>query len=263
MDATGSFESASETQVRLSIDALKALQPQIQDLQNIVSDYITTVQNAILKRREDYQTKLSQLKSMRNQLDLEIESNKICREKILEKLSKEMQSRDQSSLKYEEMKIRKESLEKEKESFTNQLDEIETQISSKIREINEQRDSVKNQTTLVNDKLYQFEQLLGLRIENPAFHSSRDSGDDDNDDDDDSSSNSETIRFIFKNVDPNDFKRTVSFTFDPLTTSITASNPELPPEIMSQGAKILIESKEIVYMWKFMRSALQAKLLES
>lgn len=261
MDVPASYKSTSEAQVRTSIDALKALRPQMQELENTVSDYITTVQNAILKRRSEYQTKLAELKSMERRLYKEIESNKASREELLEKLSKDMQNRDQSSLKYEEMKIQKENLEKEKESFTNQLDEIEKQISNKLREINVQRDSIKNQTTLVNDKLYQFEQLLGLRIESSAFQSSRD--DDEYGDNTNSTSQSETIKFVFKNVDPNDFKRTVSFTFDSVTASITASDPELPSEILSQGAEILLESKEIVYMWKFMRSALQGKLLES
>jgi chromosome segregation ATPase len=257
MESIASTENAAETQVRVNIESLKALQPQMQDLKNVVTDYISTVQNAILKRRTDYQIKLSQLKTIEAQLSSKIEMNKKSRELLLEELSHEMRNRDQSSIKLEEMKIQQENLEKEKQNFIKQLDEIELQISNKIKQINEQRDVMKNQTTLVNDKLFQFEQLLGLRIKGLAFESIDDLDDEQNDE------NSETIKFIFNNVDPNNFARSVFFTFDPVSTSIISSEPELSKEIYDQAIKIFIESKEIVFLWKFMRSSLQAKLLTS
>ena len=246
----------AESQVRANIEALQALKPQMQDLKQVINSYISFVQDAILKRRTDYQSKLSQLKSHEVQLKAEIEMNKKLREQLLEELSSEMRNRDQSSVKLEEMKIQEENIQRQKTEFSKQLEEIESQISSKIRQINEQRDIMKNQTTLVNDKLYQFEQLLGLRIEhsNMADYSLAE-GDPENEID--------TIIFIFKNIDPKDFSREASFTFDPVNVAILISDPPLPEAVFSEAIKLFLDTKEIAYLWKFLRSALQTELVSS
>lgn len=241
-----------ETQVRANLEALHELKPQMQELKQTVGSYISTVQDAILKRRTDYQSKLTQLRSSENQLKTEIEMNKKLREQLLEELSNEMRNRDQSSVKLDEMKIQQESLEKEKANFTKQLDEIEVQISDKLRQINEQRDIMKNQTTLVNDKLYQFEQLLGLRIE----HSSKLEEDEEGEEEE-----TDMITFIFKNIDPKDFSHEASFILDPVKVHIVHSDPPLPEDVLKQATDMFLETKEISYLWKFMRSAFRETLV--
>ena len=258
---------ASENQVRANMAALDALKPQMEDLKRLVSNYISTVQDALLKRRTTYQMRLSQLKSVEVKLKSDIEMNKRLREQLLEELSSEMRNKDQSSVKVEEMKIQQENLERQKKDFSRQLEEIESQISEKMRAISEQREVMKNQTFLVNDKLFQFEQLLGMRIEqsrhniqNPAIAENAKDDDDDDDDDDDVI---DAVTFTFKNVDPNDFSNEVSFIFDPEKVEILSSDPVLPRETYSEAIRIFTTSKEIGYLWKFMRSALRSKLLSS
>lgn len=244
----------AESQVRANIEALQALQPQMQDLKQAVSSYILYVQDAILKRRTEYQSKLSQLKSQETQLKSEIEMNKKLREQLLEELSTEMRNKDQSSIKLEEMKIQEESIQKQKDVFSKQLEEIESQIGSKIRQINEQRELMKNQTTLVNDKLYQFEQLLGLRIEHSNIT-------DDSAIDGTLDNEIDTIIFIFNNIDPKDFSREASFVFDPVNVTILSSNPQLPAKVYSEAINLFLDTKEIAYLWKYLRSALQSELV--
>lgn len=244
------MQTVTEGQVRKNLESLQALKPQMQQLKQIVESYLLSVQDSILKRRTEYHTKLSQLRSAETQLKLEIEMNKKLREQLLEDLSIEMRNRDQSSVKFEEMKIQQESLEKQKVEFSKKQEELENEISNKIRQINEQRDIMKNQTSLVNDKLYQFEQLLGLRIEQTI--------DDDNDDNDDAIG---AIKFIFHNIDPKDFSREASFIFDPVNVKIISSSPVLSEDKYTEAIKVFLETKEISYLWKYMRSAFQTELL--
>ncbi|OUT20004.1 hypothetical protein CAS74_004737, partial [Pichia kudriavzevii] len=66
----------TELQLRENIHVLQGLQPEMQDLKNTVAEYIENVQNAILKRRADYQRTLSHLKSTETKLKSEIKMNK-------------------------------------------------------------------------------------------------------------------------------------------------------------------------------------------
>ncbi|KAG0676981.1 hypothetical protein C6P40_005407 [Pichia californica] len=249
------MQNNMETQVRVNLENLQALKPQIQELKQVVGSYIHSVQDSIIKRRTEYQTKLSQLRSTETQLKLEIEMNKKLREQLLEELSSEMRNRDQSSVKYEEMKIQQEDLEKQRGEFNKQLEEIETLIATKIRQINEERDIMKNQTILVNDKLYQFEQLLGLRIEQSFA--------DDDEIDNDETSEGDMITFIFRNIDPKDFSKEASFVFDPMNVKIISSEPPLPEETFTEAIDIFVKTKEIAYLWKYMRSSFQSLLVSS
>lgn len=256
---------ASEGQVRANIDALNALKPQMEELKREVSKYVSSIQEAILKRRTTYQMKLSQLKSVEVKLKSDIEMNKRLREQLLEELSSEMRNKDQSSVKVEEMKIQQENLERQKKEFGIQLEQIENQITEKIRTINEQRDIMKNQTFLVNEKLFQFEQLLGMKIEQSRVNvhttgNVDDGVDEDEDDDDDAI---DAVTFIFKNVDPSNFSNEVSFVFDPEMVSIVSSTPKLSQDIYEEAIRIFSSSREIGYLWKFMRSALRTELLSS
>lgn len=246
-----------QKQIEENIDVLKNLKPQMTELQEIANNYLSTVRNAILKRRTEHQVKLSQLKSEDQKLKAEIERNKSARQELLEELAKEMRRRNESSTQVEEMKVQQESLERETAEFSKKIQDIETQISSKLRQISEQRDLLRNQTALVNDKLFQFEQLLGLRIVNIE--------------DDDILANgegveeekTESIKFMFKNVDPEDFTREVSFTLDPVAVKIVRSDPELPANVYSEAIETFVNTREIVFLWKHMRASLQKKILES
>lgn len=250
----------TEVQIRRNIHAVEGLRPQMEELKRVVLEYIASVQNAMLKRRTEYQLRLSQLRSAEVQLKSEIEMSNTLRSRLLEELSEEMRHRDQSSVKLEEMKIQKAALEKERDQFDKNLAEIELQISSKIKQINAQKDRMKNQTAMVNERLFQFEQLLGLRIEHAYLEQDVGSREDDAGD---AGDRHEAIVFYFKNVDPHDFAREVSFTFDPATVSVVDSAPLLSREDFSQATKLFLETKEIALLWKFMRSALQTRLLES
>ncbi|GMM44064.1 hypothetical protein DAPK24_006390 [Pichia kluyveri] len=258
MDA---FNSTAEAQVRNNIQSLKSLKPEMDNLKNSINEYIANVQNTILKNRASYQVKLSQLKSTEMQLKAEIESNKLLREQLYEELSNEMRNKDQSSIKVEEMKIQEENLEKEKLQLTKDLENIEIEIVNKTREINEQKDSLKNQTNLVNDKLYQFEQLLGLRIEPYSKTENEIENEDNTNQNDTDEIGVEKIKFIFKNVDPSDFAREVWFVFDPESVSIVSTYPEIPTETCDEIIKNFIHTKEIGLLWKQMRYSLQKKLL--
>lgn len=246
----------TELQLRENIHVLQGLQPEMQDLKNTVAEYIENVQNAILKRRADYQRTLSHLKSTETKLKSEIKMNKSLRDQLIQDLSNEMRRRDELSVKYEEMRVQQENLELQELQYSKQLADVENKIAVKLREVNEQRNKAKNQTTLVNDKLFQFEQLLGLSIEN-CLTENTNSGDEG----EDANTETEQIKFTFRNVDPNDFSREVFFVFDPLKAEIVFSNPELQPEVLKKGTQIFTETKEIGFMWKFMRFSLQEKLV--
>ncbi|ONH74287.1 putative kinetochore protein SPC25 [Pichia kudriavzevii] len=234
----------TELQLRENIHVLQGLQPEMQDLKNTVAEYIENVQNAILKRRADYQRTLSHLKSTETKLKSEIKMNKSLRDQLIQDLSNEMRRRDELSVKYEEMRVQQENLELQELQYSKQLADVENKIAVKLREVNEQRNKAKNQTTLVNDKLFQFEQLLGLSIEN-CLTENTNSGDEG----EDANTETEQIKFTFRNVDPNDFSREVFFVFDPLKAEIVFSNPELQPEVLKKGTQIFTETKEIGFMW--------------
>lgn len=259
METASVISDVNTRQIESSIAALRELQPKMDELKRVANTYLSTVKNAILKKRTDYQVKLSQLRSNEEQLKSEIERNKSARQELLEELAKEMRRRNESSKQVEEMKIQQESIEKEKREFTAKLEEIELQITTKLRQVNEQQEQLRNQTAMVNGKLFQFEQLLGLRIENTGEVAK----DISMADDDNHQEPAELIRFIFKNVDPEDFAREVSFVFDPVSVMVVSSEPHLPQEVYDEATSVFVNSKEIVNLWKFMRTSLQSKILET
>ncbi|TID30092.1 hypothetical protein CANINC_001316 [Pichia inconspicua] len=245
----------SQKQIEENIDLVNTLGPQMIELQEIANDYLSTVRNAILKRRTEHQIKLSQLRSHDQKLKAEIERNKSARQKLLEELAKEMKRRNESSTQVEEMRIQQESLQKETEEFTKKIQDLESQIGLKLRQITEQRDLLRNQTGLVNDKLFQFEHLLGLRIENTGYDTILPI------DENLVTEKTDLIKFVFKNVDPEDFTREVSFTLDPVSLKILRSHPELPISVYNEAVQIFVDTKEIVYLWKYMRASLQKEIL--
>lgn len=259
MDTAINKTAAAAMQVQENIEVLKALAPKMIELQRVANTYLSTVRNSILKRRTEYQVKLSQLKLSEQNLKVEIERNKTARQELLEELAKEMRRRNESSTQVEEMKVQQEAIEKETAEFSEKLEELESQITVKLRQINEQRELLRNQTALVNDRLFQFEQLLGLRIENTGGESMNISTFEHENEEE----KMELIKFSFKNVDPEDFTREVSFSFDPCSVSVVSSEPELPKSIYDEATKIFVDSKEIMYLWKFMRASLQSCILES
>lgn len=250
MDDVSSIQ-ASDTKVRLQLDSLVLLKAQMDELRNYIHSYIKNVQDLIIKKKTKYEVKLSEFQNVENQLNNEIDKFKNLRENLLKELSVDILSKDESVVKFNEMKIKQDELNNQKQEFVQKLNDLEEELNSKLLEINKQKDIIKNQTDFVNDKLFQFEQLLGLRIENFSPSNLDNSG----------SSDIEMIKFVFKNIDPNDFNAEVYFTFDPVKLSIYDSFPELDPSFNDTAVQAFVKSKDITVLWKLMRSELRKAIL--
>lgn len=241
----------AEKQLRESLKSVESLKPNMAHLKSVLGEYVLQLQQSIIRNKTQYEQKLSQLKDSEARLKHEIVSNQQMRETLLEELSHELRNKEQSAVKVNEMKIQQDTLIKQRDDMSAQLQQVEVEIAAKIKEINQQRELMKNQSTLINDKLFQFEQLLGLRIESYPLTEETDNP-----------QSFEAIKFVFNNIDPSDFNRQVFFVYDPEQVSIILCEPSLDPEITDHAMSIFTKTKEIGVLWKYMRTQLRNKLLQ-
>lgn len=237
------METPAVSQLSTAIDSLDNLIPQLGELKTLVSTFVTNIHESIAVKRAEYDREIGNLQIMETSLLEEIQSSKDSRQQLMDEISKEMADRDSASLNIKEMKLQHDNLITQREEFESQLAEIRTQISTKLSEINEQRHLIKNQSTIISDKLYQYEQLLGLKIE----HGGQEGGD-------------SLIKFIFTNVDPDDFSREVWFVLNPEDLKIIETSPKLSEEILEAAMGEFIKSKEIGQLWKTIRHELKSNL---
>lgn len=237
------METSAEKQLTTAIDSMDGLVPRLEELKMLVSTFVSNIHESIAAKRAEYDKEIGNLQIMENKLVDEIKNSQDSRQQLMDELSKEMADRDSASLNIKEMQLQHDDLVTQKQEFETKLVEIRTQISTKLSEINEQRHLIKNQSTIISDKLYQYEQLLGLKIE----HGGQEGGD-------------SLIKFIFTNVDPEDFSREVWFVLNPEELKIIETSPKLKEERLETAMEEFIKGKEIGQLWKTIRNELKSNL---
>lgn len=239
------METPAEKQLEASVESLDALVPKLRDLKQLISTFVSNMHESIAVKRAEYEREIANLQLAENKLLEEIKSSQESRQRLMDEFSKEMADRDSASLNIKEMKLQQENLAKQKEDFESQLQQIRSQIGARLEEISEQRRLIQNQSTIISDKLYQYEQLLGLRIEH---------------EDDIITATGTSIKFIFTNVDPENFSREVYFVLNPEELKIIETSPVLKPEFLQEAMSQFLKSKEIGHLWKTVRAELKANL---
>lgn len=236
----------AEQQLSVAIESLDSTIPQLSELKTQVSTFITRVHETIAVKRAEYDREMGNLQLTEAKLMEDIKTSQEARQRLMDEISREMAERDAAALNMKEMKLQHEDLLVQKQEFETQLAEVRAQMDTRLAEISEQRHLIKNQSAIISDKLYQYEQLLGLKIEYGG-QTAEQGGD-------------TLIKFIFTNVDPDDFSRQVYFVLNPEELVIVESDPKLPEETLKTAMNDFVKSKEIGRLWKTVRAHLKANL---
>ncbi|VEU22618.1 DEKNAAC103416 [Brettanomyces naardenensis] len=225
-----------------SIESFESLKPQMDALRLKVQDHLKRIQSTLITKRASYEKALSELGNHERELQAKIKTYEELERQLSEEVNKEVQDRDNSSMKVREMKLQEEELVRQTKKFKSDIKKLDIEIEQKLRKLNEEKGYIANQTSLIDDKAFQYEQLLGLRIETGGEDS--------------------LISFIFKNVDPDDFEREVYFVLDPSEYKTVETSPPLDQEVVGKIMDDFSKHKEIGYLWRDMRRELRRKLLE-
>lgn len=235
------MNSQEQQALESTIARFEQLQPGMDSMRQAVADHVKEIQKLVIRKRAGFEKELSELNSQESELKMKIEELEDLQKQMSGQMSKEIQERDSTSIKVKEMRIQQEHVEEQIEKFKKDIEGLDEQIGKKMRQLNDEKNMTANEKSTIEDRTFQYERLLGMRIE---------TGGKDN-----------LLSFIFCNVDPDDFEREVYFVLDPATYSIVQTSPELEENRIKEIMDEFSKSKEIMYLWRDMRKALKEKLL--
>ncbi|ODV87749.1 hypothetical protein CANARDRAFT_20479 [[Candida] arabinofermentans NRRL YB-2248] len=241
---------SSQQALEESLEKFEDLKPQLETLKSKLDQYLSTVEQNLINKKSKFEKELLDIYHQEKDLNNQLIQQKQIQEQLSVELNKDSENFNSSSLKLKELNLKQDEFLKEKSKIEFEIDKINKKIQSDMNSINSEKNFINNQSQLINEKTYQFENLLGLSISSVDLNGGED---------DDEYYNG--ISFTFKNIDPDDFNKTVSFIFDPTNYKIISSNPKLDDDIINRIIDNFKNHKEIGYLWKDMRYELKNKLL--
>ncbi len=225
-----------------SLNNLDSIRPLMDELRQSLQEHLKDIEQLVIRKRANYEKALAELESQKNELNIKIKKYDEEKNQISLILRREIEDKEKTSIKVREMKAQQERLTKQSEKFHSDIKRLDGEIEAKVQKLNDEKAMLSDQKSKITDKTFQFEQMLGMRIETGGENNS--------------------ISFIFKNVDPDNFQREVNFVLDPAKYQIVKTSPELPDTVVSEIMDRFAKHKEIGYLWRDMRIKLREKLLE-
>ncbi|QPG73742.1 hypothetical protein FOA43_001055 [Brettanomyces nanus] len=219
-----------------SIEEFEKLKPQMDSLRVKVQEHLKNIQSTLISKRATYEKALAELNNEERELDKKIRDFEKLEQQLRQEISKEIQDRDNSSMKVKEMKVQEEQLIEQTSKFQLDIDKVDEEIEKRLKEVTEERNTLTNQRTIIDDRTFQYEELLGMRIETGGENNQ--------------------ISFIFNNVDPDDFEREVYFVLDPNQYRIVETSPKLDEAAVTRIMDEFRSHKGISYLWRDMRKEL-------
>ncbi|KAG7764570.1 hypothetical protein KL946_003250 [Ogataea haglerorum] len=223
-----------------SLQSYEQLKEKMQMLKTRLSEYLEFVQADLLAKKRNYETSMIHLQEKERDLNTKLRTYEGLHNELLEELNRLISDRDASMSRVQQLKIQEEKLLREKKEHENKIQAINDELEDSMKAISERETFITKQSDLIEDKAFQLEQLLGLRMENAG----RDN----------------QILFVFRNVDSRDYSREVSFVFDPEKYSIVETDPVLDPGTVKSVMDDFLRHQEIGYLWRDMRREFKRKV---
>ncbi|GMF39049.1 hypothetical protein B5S28_g1430 [[Candida] boidinii] len=228
------------TGLSASLEQFEKLKNEMTSFQQIFNSHLTALQNELTSRKIQFDKTLSELKDHERDLKTTIRKNQELEKRLISLKNDEIDKYDESKVKIEELRNQQDDLLKQKIKFESQINQIENQITKSNKELQERKNFIQDQSSINDMNIYLYEKNLGLKI---------------------LSIDNEAIRFVFNNIDPDDYLREVWFELDAANWNIISTKPALDPEITKKILNDYFKHKEIGYFWRNMRSELKKKLL--
>lgn len=238
-----SMSSFQEQQaLEQSLKNLDLVRPLMDELRQSLQEHLKSIEQLVIGKRANYEKALTELENQKSELKAKIKKYDEEKSKISSIIRKEIEDKEKTSIKVREMRAQQEQLTKQSEKFHSDIKSLDREIDANVQKLNNEKTILSDQKSRIADRTFQFEQLLGMRIETGGENNS--------------------ISFIFRNVDPDNFQREVYFVLDPAKYQIVKTSPELPDSDVSEIMNRFAKHKEIGYLWRDMRIKLREKLLE-
>ncbi|KAG7878971.1 hypothetical protein KL905_003634 [Ogataea polymorpha] len=223
-----------------SLQGYEQLKEKMQMLKTRLSEYLESVQADLLAKKRNYETSMIHLQEKERDLNTKLRTYESLHNELLEELNRLISDRDASMSRVQQLKIEEEKLLREKKEHENKIQVINDELEESMKAISERETFITKQSDLIEDKAFQLEQLLGLRMENAGVDNH--------------------ILFVFRNVDSRDYSREVSFVFDPENYSIVETDPVLDPDTVKNVMDNFLRHQEIGYLWRDMRREFKRKV---
>ncbi|GMM32570.1 hypothetical protein DAMA08_053150 [Martiniozyma asiatica (nom. inval.)] len=252
----GGFES-----MKSKLDNFSKLKPQMDRFNNTLVEFLSKAKSELHKRAVENEREIKQLKKEESEILADIEHLQDIKNALMGELASEMSERDSNSLKLKEMKAQQFEFERQLQVVKTSLVEIGDKIGQKVSEIERSKEMISNQNGVIMDRLYQFERLLGLRIEQAKNVYEEEEEEEEDEEEEQIQTKPSLIKFIFYNVDPDDYEKEVWFVLNATDLVITSSEPPLSSATIEPIVDEFVRDKEVGYLWKKMRLALKSALL--
>lgn len=230
-----------DNQLRDSLVQLSALLPELTAVSESVSRERKRIEQILEEKRANYENEKSRLAEQENRLNAQIAAGKQEESQLEAQMAKQVQDRDGSIMRVREMKLQEQELDSQIAKYKQEIGTLERSIEAKLKQLNDEKTFLLNQNSIIDDRAYEYEQLLGLRIE--------------------TGSKGHELSFVFRNVDPDNFQREVYFVLDPDTYQVVKTSPQLPEEVVDAIVNKFTKRKEIGVLWREMRKELRQALL--
>ncbi|KAH3670483.1 hypothetical protein OGAPHI_000998 [Ogataea philodendri] len=223
-----------------SLANYEQLKDKMQTLKLRLAEYLQKVQADLLVKKREYETSMLHLQEKERDLNAKLRTYEGLHNELLEELNKLLSDRDASSSRVQQLRIEEEKLVREKAEHEHKIKVINDELEESMKAISARETFITKQSDLIEDKAFQLEQLLGLRMENAGTENH--------------------ILFVFKNVDSRDYSREVSFVFDPEKYAIIETDPVLDPDTVKKVMDAFMDHQEIGYLWRDMRKELKRRV---
>ncbi|CUM68505.1 uncharacterized protein PRCAT00006231001 [Priceomyces carsonii] len=220
---------------QLAFEEFGDLQEQMQDFSSRVEQYLSQKRGSLIEHKQNHYIKLNELRSQEQKLQAEINENKTKEENLKLTIKQSLESLQLQQIKVDELKHKQSELLDHKNHLDKDIEQLRKEMLEIESDLAKSEDNLARQLKRDYPELVKFEVYLGLRIEVIDI---------------------DIIKFVFTNIDSNDFERQFWFELHIKedTFQIKNPNPSLQPETVSSLESEFKKHKEFVKFLKSVRN---------
>lgn len=221
--------------IRSSIEEFEDLQLKMGEFSVEIERKLTEKRAQLIKDKQDHYIKVNELRSQEQKLHSDISNLQVKETKTKENLNLSIEALQAQRLKVDELVRREEELIEQKNELQQQITQLNKVVESTTEDLTRSQASLENQIKRDYPELIKYEIYLGLKIE---------------------AIDTDLIRFVFSNIDPNKSTRefSIELSVGTDTYQVGTSDPDLGTETTQRLQQEFNAHQELVRFLKTTRN---------
>lgn len=215
------------------------VEARLENLSDKFNSFITRQKTEIIKSKEDYISRLKQLRNEHKEIQKQLQSLAAREAELNKTIEREIHDSNISQTRLNELKIKEKSLVEERKSLETSVSELQEKVSKRREALSLLKLNQEKQAEINLPEAMIYEQLLGFKIEGLK---------------------DDILKFVFENIVPSDTKKQfyIVINVGEHLYKIEETNPPLPEHELSEILQEFNTSRDLTKFLKNVRMSFKS-----